>query len=258
MKIHIGPYLDWIDPYQIAERIIFWADRYDDDDIWASRQHKLGRWLALDRNGKPTWLARLCQWYHDRKARKISIEIDRYDVWGMDHTLSLIIVPMLEKLKDHKHGSPLVDNEDLPPHLKLSKRETKVNQDGHWDKKLKATEDEIKAANEKFHACWDWILDEMIWAFSQHAKEDWEAQFHSGKHDQLWQKVDYQGNKIGDPKRLDDRSDKEGKTDEKFMYQMVIGPNDTHVYDREAARLCCERMANGRRLFAKYYESLWC
>lgn len=31
------------------------------------------------------------------KERKISIRIDPWDVWNMDHTLALIIVPMLKK-----------------------------------------------------------------------------------------------------------------------------------------------------------------
>ena len=109
MKVNIGPYLDWIGPYQIAEKIIFWADRYDDDDPWADRQHRLGRWLAEDRQGNDSWLTKLCQWIHSKQERKVKIRIDNYDVWGMDHTLALIVHPMLLKLKEQKHGSPMVE-----------------------------------------------------------------------------------------------------------------------------------------------------
>jgi len=29
MKVYIGPYVDWIGPYQIAEKILFWIPKYD-------------------------------------------------------------------------------------------------------------------------------------------------------------------------------------------------------------------------------------
>ena len=38
--------------------------------------------------------------------RKIDIHIDKWDTWGMDHTLSLIILPMLIQLRDTNHGHP--------------------------------------------------------------------------------------------------------------------------------------------------------
>ena len=30
MKVYIGPYTNWVGPYQIAEKILFWMDRYED------------------------------------------------------------------------------------------------------------------------------------------------------------------------------------------------------------------------------------
>jgi len=30
--------------------------------------------------------------------RKIEVQVDDYDVWGLDHTLALIILPCLKKL----------------------------------------------------------------------------------------------------------------------------------------------------------------
>ena len=49
-----------------------------------------------------------------RTNRKIEIRIDKYDVWGLDHTLALIIHPALVLLKEQKHGDPQVDDEDVP------------------------------------------------------------------------------------------------------------------------------------------------
>lgn len=82
------------------------------------------------------------------------ITIHNWDTWSMDHTLSYIIVPMLIQLKDTKHGAPNVDNDDVPEELRMPDgwKETHYNIDGETD--------------EQFFNRWDWILDEMIWAFT--------------------------------------------------------------------------------------------
>ena len=41
MRVNIGPYKSWVGPYQIAEKILFWLDKNDDE-----RVHKFGEWLA--------------------------------------------------------------------------------------------------------------------------------------------------------------------------------------------------------------------
>ena len=38
--------------------------------------------------------------------RKIKIQIDKWDTYSMDHTLAMIIYPMLLQLKATKHGVP--------------------------------------------------------------------------------------------------------------------------------------------------------
>jgi hypothetical protein len=50
-----------------------------------------------------------------------------------------------------------------------------------------------------------------------------------------------------------------GNHDFKINYDvfLVTGPDHTYVADYEGMKKHRERMANGRRLFAKYYESLW-
>jgi hypothetical protein len=42
------------------------------------------------------------------------VKVDYWDVWNMDHTLSPIILPMLKRLREVKHGSGFVDMEDVP------------------------------------------------------------------------------------------------------------------------------------------------
>lgn len=148
MKVNIGPYRDWIGPYQIADMVFFWVPRnIDDDDRWDSRMRwDFGNWLA------GTWVAKFCEWVHSKKHRKIKIELQDYDTWSMDHTLALIILPMLKQLKATKHGSPFVDDKDVPKRIRSTSAPAKKNE---WD------------TDEFHHDRWDYVLDEMIWAFNE-------------------------------------------------------------------------------------------
>lgn len=157
------------------------------------------------------------------KPRKKEIRIDPWDTWSMDHTLALIIYPMLIQLKETKHGAPFVDDEDVPEELRSTSappKETDYDTDDNHFKR------------------WDYVLDEMIHAFECEVEEDWERQFHSGKIDIFWEESDLE---IGGEK----------------TYTMKHGPNHTHEFDREAHDIAFERRKNGLRLFAKYYHSLW-
>jgi hypothetical protein len=105
-----------------------------------------------------------------RSKRKIKVKIDHYDVWNLDHTLSLIILPALIKLKEDKGGVPNVSNEDVPDNLKTTEE---YNNDD-FDLLLKK---------------WDYVLDEIIFAFKS-KQEDWESQFCSGEIDIRWEETD--------------------------------------------------------------------
>jgi hypothetical protein len=75
----------------------------------------------------------------------------------MDHTLAHIILPMLKQLKETKKGDPFTDDEDVPPELRSTNAKIKKNE---WD-------------TDEFHNDrWDWILDEMIYAFDCKANKD--------------------------------------------------------------------------------------
>jgi len=249
MQVKISRYPRWVGPYQIADKIIFWANKCDDHSPWSERQHALGRWLAKDRHGNDSWLAKICAWIHKHWQnggdRRVSVRIDPTDVYSADHTLALIIAPMLRMLRTKKNGSPQVDSVDLPPELQMSERDTKIFNDSHWDQILQCTDAEKSEIDKKYHAGWDWVLDEMIWAFEQHADPHYNDQFHSGTHDITWTAVDVNGQPVTE--------DYQGVK----YHRMDTGPNDTHVYDAAAADAWQVRMANGRRLFAKYYQSLW-
>jgi hypothetical protein len=155
MKVYLGPYTEWIGPYQIADIIFFWLEKYPNEELdqrWDYKLHdRFGKWLA------DTWVNDFCQWIYERKKRNVKIHIDNYDVWSADHTLSLITVPMLKKLKEIKHGSGWVDDEDVPEELRSSAAPPKQNE---WD------------TDDNFHKRWDWVLDEMIWAHEQIIDEE--------------------------------------------------------------------------------------
>jgi hypothetical protein len=99
----------------------------------------------------------------DENDRVIDITIDAYDTWSMDHTLSLIIVPMLKQLKATKHGAPHVDDEYVPEHLRSTSAPSKENE---WD------------IDNNHFSRWDYVLDEMIWAMEQIAAGDNTSQFY--------------------------------------------------------------------------------
>jgi len=97
----------------------------------------------------------------DRREQKVKVHIDRWDTWSMDHTLAPIILPMLVQLKATKHGAPCVDLEDVPEELRPTNTE-------EWQKLY----NEGGETDEKFFERWDWVMDEMIYAFDCKANKD--------------------------------------------------------------------------------------
>ena len=169
------------------------------------------------------WLDKFFGW---NPKQKISVRIDRQDTWSMDHTLAPIILPMLKQLKETKHGAPAVEFKDVPEEL--------MPPDAEAVKKLYMENGET---DENFFKRWDYVLDEMIWAFEQKCRDDWESDYYSGEHDMYFEKItegEYKGHS-----------------------EMKRGPKDTFEIDLEGRKAHQERMSNGFRLFGKYYESLW-
>ena len=232
MKVTIGPYKNWFGPYQLAEKLCFWAK--DEIDEYGSKNkpdwvYKFGEWLAhgevlednaafnLDRH--QTWLYKFLTWVHSKQTRKVSVKIDKYDTWSMDDTLAHIVLPMLKQLKNTKHGTPYVDPTDCPEHLKPKSQTLKEIE----EQQLDSTHFER----------WDWVLDEMIFAFQNKLDDSWQEQFESGNTDLRFE------------------------PEENGMSRMVHGPNHTKQYDVEGRQLYQSRISKGFLLFGKYYEALW-
>ena len=114
----------------------------------------------------------LYDWFGYTPEQKTSIRIDKYDTWNMDNTLAPIILPMLKQLKETKHGAPAVDIEDVPKELRPTNTE-------EWQKLYKQGGE----TDDKFFKRWDWVLDEMIWAFEQKCRDDWMSDYDYNKWD---------------------------------------------------------------------------
>lgn len=243
MKVYIGPYKGWVGPYQIAEKILFWMDKDDD------RVDRFGQWLASNKNGDESYLTKFCLWLEKKNKRKIKVRIDPYDTWGMDSTLSYIVLPMLKQLKATKHGSPFVDKEDLPPELQMTERETYYMNYGVLDEnKTEATEEEAEAINKKFFSGWDWVMDQMIWSFEQNM-DDEEGRKHyydpylPGEEVERFKShiIDEDGNVTEEPEPLfsDELCRRMGK------------------FNVEKHKAYAARKQLGFTLFGKYFQALW-
>jgi hypothetical protein len=240
MKVKIGNYKSWFGPHQLAKLLCFWVKDVTDEYGLKSKPdwvHDFGEWLAhgsvepeqdvdevrsFSRERKETWLYKFLLWIDKKRERKIYVKIDRWDTWSADHTLALIILPVLKQLKENKNGSPYVDDIDVPNNLK-STSAPELTEDqkntGHID--------------DNHHLRWDYVLNEMIFAFENIVDDSWDDQFYSGE-------CDFQTKKREDG-----------------LYELVTGPDHTREVDWEGKKAYADRIQNGLILFGKYYQSLW-
>lgn len=220
MKVNFGPFINRWTTYQYHRKWLEW--RYGEDKGYTFKEENYDRWdrgLEKFLDGWQIVLNATVNKIKDRQKRKMNIRVDYYDVWGADHTLAKIIHPVLVKLQEVKHGSPHVDDEDVPEHLRSTAAPPKENE---WE-----TDDNL-------HLRWEWVLAEMIWAFEALGNDEFEDQFYSGKSDWDFVKI-------------------EGST----YYTMEHGPKHTFKVDEEGMKAAYARIANGTRLFGKYYRGLW-
>ena len=219
MKISIGPYIYHWTTQPIDD--LWYGFRYGktsleaydiEEDVWDKRWEKFSGW---DQTVLNTTINKI----KDKQKRRIKVKVDGYDVWGADTTLAHIIAPVLKKLQETKHGAPTVADEDVPAGIRSTDAPPKENE---WD------------TDKHFFTRWNWVLNEMIWAFEHIADESWEEEFYSGEHDFSF--VPIEGSKNS---------------------EMVKGPNDTFKVDIEGLKAMNARIDNGTRLFGKYFRALW-
>lgn len=233
MKVKIGKYKNWIGPYQIAEKLCFWARKETDEYGFKSKPdwvHNFGTWLSGGED-QDSWLQRACLWVESKRTRTIKVHIDPWDTWSMDHTLSYIVLPMLKQLKESKHGAPSVDDEDVPVPLRSTAAGARDRCEEEWD------------LDDNFFLRWNWVLDEMIYAHSCKIDDTWEDKYWTGEWgDTIWKETDreYPNPKTG--------------VMEKTYTLEHSGNRDC---DWEGLKREQDRIQNGFRLFGKYYQNLW-
>jgi len=207
MKIFIGKYRDYWGSYQIADLLQYVG-------VSEGTCYRIGEWLSN------TKLQTFLEWIDSKKKRKVEIKIHDYDIWSADHTLSLIILPMLKMIQEDKHGAPFVDDEDVPDELKSTNAPPKDNE---WE------------TDPLWFNRWDWVLGEMIWSFQEIIEDSWEEKFHSGVIDMDFVKCEGKGN----------------------LCELVDGPNNSFKFDAIGHKIYADRIQNGCRLFGKYFQNLW-
>jgi hypothetical protein len=204
MRAYIGPYRNrWNSNIHARHMEQKYGVDWDDNKDWEDRA-----WEWFEDKLQSLYNATINR-ILDKKDRTIDVRIDRQDTWSMDSTLAHIIVPMLKQLKETKHGSPFVDDEDVPEELRSTSAPPKEND---WD------------IDDNHHARWNWVLDEVIWAFEQKTYS-WEEQ--------------YYGEWVNDENE-----------DSLFGGRFVNS-------DDEGLEAHQKRMSNGFKLFGKYYEAFW-
>jgi len=163
------------------------------------------------------------------------VVIHPYDTWNMDHTVALVVLPLLKQLKETKHGAPFVDMPDRPDHLQCYK------------------EPEDYETDKFHHQAWDWVMDEMIFAFETKcgALVDWEDEFF--QNDGEISTIEFVGE---GPAQLRLFPDEDGKMEDYEYYSMKKTDSKTKI-DWDGRKAYQERITNGFRLFGKYYEGLW-
>jgi hypothetical protein len=216
MKVYLGPYNHWFQPYRWAKKLMRWWYGFD-----KSARLNLEQYEKVDEyaRNKFKWLRAIEDWVDARYKRKVKIRVDPYDTWSMDNTLAPIVLLMLKQLKTTKHGSAMVDDDDVPDELKSTSAapltEAQVAT-GHTDNNV--------------HKRWDWVMGEMIWAFEQIVDDEAESQFHSD----------------ADPSAPSD--------DPSISFSESVR---RRAFDVEAYKVWQARKTRGLTLFGKYFEGLW-
>jgi len=141
------------------------------------------------------------------------IKIEPFDIWNVDITLSKIIVPVLKHYRDNSESHGIVDVVDIPTRIVWASRK---------DPNAPPVGDERVMSQ----IAWNYILNEMIWAFTEQAKDDEPTFYHEEQKDPSWKQV-------------------------AFLKEHV------YYHDAEGDKQYNERKQNGFRLFGKYFTSLW-
>lgn len=152
MKVYIGKYLNWVGPYQLARMLRRIG-------VSTEKCESIGDYLDN------TWLRGFTNWIYKHRKRTIIVKIDDYDCWSAYYTISLIAKPLIEKLREQKHGIPMSVFCDEYNEIMGMNAYYDEKFDGPLHKRMRELEDEADKR-------WDDILLAMIYSFDQIIKNE--------------------------------------------------------------------------------------
>lgn len=170
------------------------------------------------------------------QERSISIQIDSWDTWSLDHTLALIILPSLKEYRKVLHGYPsnfsnLVSGSDHE--LQMCFDFYKESVDDYPDVSFEA---------------WKMTVDKMIWSFEQIVNDQTLEEFYT-----ITESKVRKGKTIDDMfKPVDPQDPKQGYILDDDNYYEIKQEIDWQGRERHE-----ELIQEGIDLFAKYYKNLW-
>jgi len=139
MIVKIGKYKNFFGIYHLAD--LFQKIGFKEETC-----ENIGDFLG------ETFLKDFFLWINKKNKRKTFVKIHKYDVWSLDHTLALIILPALKEYKNQMLESP-----------------------SH------PTTDEIKNFND-----WLNIINKMIWSFEHIVNDSWQDKYYNWHKTKTW------------------------------------------------------------------------
>jgi hypothetical protein len=213
MKVKIGDYIPWYTTTRLERKYFKLRFNREDFEVKEAEYNRFDRFVVNFFEVLQDILNATINKILQKRERKIKIKLDPWDSWNADNTLAIIIAPVLRQLKETKNSAPLVNDEDVPDYLRSTAAPPKENE---WD------------IDANHFVRWDWVMDEMIFAFEKIAEDNWESEFYSGE----------------------------------ATFEATFGEStdvkDTFKVDLEGIKKVRDRIDNGTRLFGKYFSGLWC
>ena len=217
MKVNIKKYPSWVGPYQVAEFILKPFKKKDCD---------------LFDEEYPEWCQKIIDWYVESYIGTLNAHLaERYSAWRESRRVSVRIDKCDTWSMDNTLAHIILP---MLKQLQETKHGSPLVADVDVPKGLRSTKvnDTDEYDTDKYdtdinhHLRWDWVLNEMIWTFEQKSRDDWGSDYYEYEYD--------------------------AESTEGLGFGLKLVREDHK--GREAHQ---KRMAEGFKLFGKYYEALW-
>lgn len=231
MKVYLGPYPHWWSVTRFEQWLTRKIHKVEYSWNVEEEDYTLLEKIVFKFTDAWQWVLNHTVNKVNQQKRKEKVVIHNYDTWSMDNTLALIILPMLKQLKQDKHGAPLVDDKDVPVELRSTSAPKKKNE---WD------------TDDNHFKRWNWVLDEMIWAFEQKVADDEGRSNYCDPY------------KEGEPVERMFFSDKDEDGNEiKTYITSEEAKREMGKFNRTKYKKYMQRKQKAFMLFGKYFEALW-